>query len=90
MTSDLREQYGKELVIVSDTAEMHRQNQYTVSDDSIIMNPEHHFVFDDLKFMCPNILAEYTKEHAREEYDLLREVKDFYGQGGSMRDNCKD
>lgn len=90
MTSDLREQYGKGLVIVSDTAEMHRQNLYTIPDDNIIMNPEYHFVFSDLKFMCPGILVEYTKEHDREEYELLLKLREFYEAGGKMCDYCKD
>lgn len=77
MTSDLREQYGNGLVIVSDTAEMHKQNQYTVADDDIIMNPDNHFVFSDLKFMCPQILVEYVKERSEEEYKLLQKLNDF-------------
>lgn len=81
LTSDLREQYGKGLVIVSDTAEIHKQNQYAVSDDDIIINPDNHFVFSDLKFMCPGILAEYVKERDEEEYKLLLQLNDLYGTG---------
>lgn len=61
MTSDLREQYGKGLVIVSERAEMHPQNEYDISDDEIILNEKNHFVFRDLKFMCLRILDEYIK-----------------------------
>lgn len=51
MTNDLRELYGKGLIIVSETAEVHRQNQYRISDDEIITNQQYHFIFRGLKFM---------------------------------------
>ena len=81
MTNELREQYGKGLVIVSDTAEMHKQNQYSISDDCIIMDPDNHFVFSNLKFMSPRILAEYVKKNKREEYELLLKLDDPGGWG---------
>lgn len=56
MTSDLRELYGKELVIVSEIAEMHPQNQYDISDDEIIMNVNNHFCWKDIKFMRLELL----------------------------------
>jgi len=74
MTDDLRQLYGGGLVIVSDTAEMHIQNQYSISDDEIITDPVNYFVFAELKFMHPKILAEYTRKHNEEEYKLLRQL----------------
>lgn len=59
MTSDLRSIYGKGLVIVSENAEMHPQNEYDVCDDDIILKEENHFVFYDLKFM--NLMILYRK-----------------------------
>lgn len=56
MTDDLRQIYGKELVILSATAEMHPQNQYRIADDEIIGDMQYHFVFSDLKFACPDIV----------------------------------
>lgn len=56
MTSDLRKIYGSGLVIVSATAEMHPQDEYTVTDDEIIQNKQYHFVFHDLKFACLDAL----------------------------------
>lgn len=61
MTSDLREIYGKELVIVSECVEMHVQNSEIICDDDIILNPKYHFIFDDLKFMNLNLLYEGRK-----------------------------
>jgi hypothetical protein len=55
MTSDLREIYGKGLVIVSDTAEMHVQNNEVIPDDEIILNVDNHFIFRDLKFMKKDV-----------------------------------
>lgn len=51
MTSDYRELYGKGLVIISETAEMHKQDEYDIPDDEIIGNPDNHFWFQGLKFM---------------------------------------
>lgn len=51
MTSELREIYGKGLVIVSDYVEMHIQNEEVIPDDDIILNRDNHFIFQDLKFM---------------------------------------
>lgn len=56
MTNDLRELYGKGLVIVSSTAEMHPQDEYIILDDEIINNTKYHFVFQDLKFACLEII----------------------------------
>ncbi len=56
MSSPYRELYGKGLVIVSETCEMHPQNEYDVADDEIIANSKHHFYYDSLKFMDPRIL----------------------------------
>ena len=56
MTSDLRKIYGTGLVIISETAEMHPQNEYTISDDEIIENYQYHFQFNDLKFACLEVL----------------------------------
>lgn len=76
MTSDLREIYGAGLVIVSESAEMHPQNEYEVLDDDIIQDVNLHFVFRDIKFMHPKILYSYGKIKKIDEYekigDLLR------------------
>lgn len=71
MTSDLRRIYGSGLVIVSDTAEMHIQDSYYISDDEIIKNSAYHFMFFGLKFMHPRILLEYNKNRNDREYELL-------------------
>lgn len=71
MTSDLRRIYGSGLVIVSDTAEMHVQDSYYISDDEIIKNKAYHFMFFGLKFMHPRILLEYAKNRNDSEYELL-------------------
>lgn len=60
-TSDLREVYGKGLVIVSDYVEMHIQNEEEISDDKIILNKENHFIFNDLKFMNIELLYQGRK-----------------------------
>lgn len=77
MTSDLRKVYGSGLVIISDIAEMHVQNQYPISDDEIICNGEYHFVFSDLKFMHPRILYEYGRKTKSKEYQLLESYCNF-------------
>ncbi len=77
MTSDLRKVYGSGLVIISDIAEMHVQNQYPISDDEIICNGEYHFVFSDLKFMHPRILYEYGRKTKSKEYELLESYCNF-------------
>lgn len=59
MTSDLREIYGAGLVIVSATAEMHPQDEYKVTDDEIIEDNRYHFVFQDLKFACLEIVGKH-------------------------------
>lgn len=56
MTSDLRELYGKELVIVSEHIEMHPQNEIIIPDDEIINDVRRHFIFQDIKFMDINTL----------------------------------
>lgn len=56
MTSDLRKIYGSGLVIVSSTAEMHPQNEYDISDDELIEDMKHHFIFRGLKFANLNIV----------------------------------
>lgn len=56
MSSDLRKIYGKGLVILSETAEMHPQNEYQITDDEIIEDTRYHFVFSDLKFACLDIV----------------------------------
>lgn len=61
MTSDLREIYGKNLVIVSESAEMHSQNKEEIMDDEIITNRQYHFVFYDLKFACLDIVMKHRK-----------------------------
>ena len=71
MTDDLREKYGKGLVILSDCIEMHAQNLYEVCENDIIMNTKYHFVENDLKFMHPGILYNYLKGHNNDEYMLL-------------------
>ena len=55
MTSDLRDIYGQGLVILSELVEMHPSNEYPISDDEIINNPDYHFIFNDLKFVNLNI-----------------------------------
>lgn len=71
MTSDLRELYGKDLVIVSEYVEMHPQNEYRISDDDIILDISNHFVFSDLKFMSLKLLYENKKN----KINSLDEVK---------------
>lgn len=72
MTSDLRKIYGSGLVIVSDTAEMHVQDEYFISDDEIIKKRDYHFACYGLKFIHPQILLKYTKDKNKTEYDLLQ------------------
>lgn len=72
MTSDLRNIYGTGLVIVSDVVEMHKKDGYHIKDDDIIENMAYHFVFNNLKFMHPQILCEYLKTRGGEEYALLK------------------
>ena len=71
MTSDLRDLYGKGLVIVSESAEMHPQDEYDVSDDDIILKEENHFVFRDLKFMNLTILYRKVALSDKEEARLI-------------------
>ncbi len=56
MTNDLRQIYGTGLVILSSTAEMHPQNKYRITDDEIIQNEKYHFIFEGLKFACPEVM----------------------------------
>lgn len=74
MTSDLRDLYGKGLVIVSESAEMHPQNEYDVSDDDIILKEENHFVFQDLKFMNLTILYRKVVLSNKEEARLIDNI----------------
>lgn len=71
MTSELRDIYGKGLVIVSESAEMHPQNEYDVSDDDIILKEENHFAFQDLKFMNLEILYRKVLLNNAEEAKLI-------------------
>ncbi|SHE95699.1 hypothetical protein [Schwartzia succinivorans] len=72
MSSPYRELYGKGLVIVSETCEMHPQNEYDVSDDEIIEDADMHFVFNGVKFMNPHILCKHLKKSGiREETRIL-------------------
>ncbi len=74
MTSELREIYGKGLVIVSDSAEMHPQNEYRDSDDEIINDQRKHFIFRDLKFMTLELLYEHRRRH-RSGSDTQEEIQ---------------
>lgn len=81
MTSDLRNLYGKGLVIVSESAEMHPQNEYEVSDDDIILKEENHFVFRDLKFMNLKILYRKVVLGDKEEAQLIENfIKKLYSE----------
>lgn len=74
MTSDLREIYGKGLVIVSESVEMHPENENIDSDDEIINNINKHFIFHDLKFMTLKLLYE-NKCRYKEEKKIQEEVQ---------------
>lgn len=74
MTSDLRNLYGKGLVIVSESAEMHPQNEYDISDDDIILKEENHFIFSDLKFMNLRILYRKVVLSDKEEAKLIENI----------------
>ena len=73
MTSPYRELYGTGLVIVSETCEMHPQNEYDdITDDEIITNPKYHFYYRGLKFIDPKILYKHKlKKGSKEEANLL-------------------
>lgn len=72
MTSPFRELYGDGLVIVSETCEMHRKDEYDVADDEIVINPEYHFCYCGLKFMDPKILYRHiARKGIQEELRLL-------------------
>ncbi len=57
MTDRFRKLYGKELIIVSDEVEVHKQNNYRldaggeVIDDAIIWNSNYHIIIDEIKFI---------------------------------------
>lgn len=73
MSSPYRELYGKGLVIVSETCEMHPQNEYDISDDQIISDGGAHFFYDGLKFMDPLVLyRQRVKMVTDEETCLLK------------------
>ena len=73
MTSPYRELYGTGLVIVSETCEMHPQNEYDdITDDEIITNPKYHFYYRGLKFIDPKILYKHKlKKGSKEGANLL-------------------
>jgi len=72
MSSPYRELYGKGLVIVSETCEMHPQNEYDVTDDEIIKSKGLHFLCKGLRFMDPLILyRQRARKPADEETILL-------------------
>lgn len=73
MSSPYRDLYGKGLVIVSETCEMHPQNEYDVSDDQIISDRDAHFCFHGLKFMDPLILYRQRVKMATNEETYLLE-----------------
>lgn len=79
MTSDLRKLYGTDLVIISNTAEMHIQNQYSISDDEIIYDDKNHFAFSELKFMHPAILYQYGTKIKSGEYTSLKQYCNLGG-----------
>ncbi len=73
MMSEYRAFYGAGLVIVSDTAEMHKQDLYEIKDDDIILNPENHFVYRNLKFVRLDIYYNYLcQKKMSDEIDLAR------------------
>lgn len=76
MTRRFRLLYGARLVIVSSSAEMHPQNEYDVSDDEIISNPECHFIYCycGLKFMSSGILYPHFKNTNESEAALLEQI----------------
>lgn len=71
MTSDLREFYGKGLVIVSESAEMHPKDLYTIRDDEIILDKKYHFIFNGLKFMTLKLLYDQVKAKDKKEALLI-------------------
>ena len=74
MMSAYRELYGKNLVIVSETAEMHPQNEYDISDDEIIRNSENHFIYKGVKFVNPDIYKRKLSKNPSEELELINRV----------------
>ncbi len=75
LTSNYRNLFGEGLVIVSETAEMHRQNEYDIEDDEIILNPEFHFIFQGLKFVNLDIYYRYLqKKGIVDEIDLVKHL----------------
>lgn len=80
MTSDLREVYGKDLVIVSEHVEMHRQNAEVINDDEIILNTKNHFVFYDLKFMNLDLLYKKRKNTNKKQIEEVKLIENFYNK----------
>ena len=76
MTSDLREVYGKGLVIVNEFTELHPQDLYDISDDEIILNRNNYFVYYDLKFVHPYIL--YRNKKQVPKYAVLKDFEGLY------------
>ncbi|MGI6656852.1 MAG: nucleoside-diphosphate sugar epimerase/dehydratase [Desulfobulbus sp.] len=62
MTERFRRLYGRGLVIVSESAEMHPQNEFDIDDQTIIADPQWHFVWQGLKFMRLSLLYRQRKE----------------------------
>lgn len=75
MTNRFRKMYGSGLVIVSEHIEMHPENEFEISDDEIIMNPENHYWFRGIKFMNLELLYQQKRNS-----NCIDEVKllDYY------------
>ena len=77
MTSNLREQYGDGLVIVSDIAEMHPKNENAICDDKLIRDTKYHFVFYGFKFLTLKMYYEFRKAKNPDDEELVL-VEQFF------------